>query len=227
MGKATVDQELTQISVPTKKIVLGEDNQKIEIVLRPFKQRHFSQAIAIIHKYFDQFNSVQEKYLSLRKEIIEKFSAEILKIDSDSAEFREEKELMINEFLNKELKELQNRFDHGMEIAKAILKSNGQGIGEDIKTMIAMSISKATKITVLEDSTERSPIDPDLDDLTWGECLVLLGSTVGLNMDFFAQNSNAMNLMMIMDDVAEPNQQPTAGEKSSVGSSKLTTATAK
>jgi hypothetical protein len=115
---------------------------------------------------------------------------------------------------NLALQELDAGFNEGLEIAKAILGSGGEGIGEDIKSIVAMSISKATQIIVTDGATERSPIDPDLDDLTWGECLVLLGSTVGLNMDFFAQNSKAMNLIQVMQTTeASPKPTPKGGEK--------------
>lgn len=192
--KPPVDTELTQICVPTKKIYLGEENQKIEIILRPFKQRHFSHAIAIINKYFDQFNSVRENYIAQRKDILDRYDDEVMR--------------------NLALEELDAGFNEGLEIAKAILGSGGEGIGEDIKSIVAMSISKATQIVVSENGTERAPIDPDLDDLTWGECLVLLGSTVGLNMDFFAQNSKAMNLVEVMQTTeASPKPVPKDGQK--------------
>jgi hypothetical protein len=204
--KPSPDTELTQISVPTKKINLEvTETEKIEIILRPFKQRHFGSAIAIINKYFDQFNSVRENYVSQRKAILDKYEDEVTR--------------------NLALAELDAGFNEGMEIAKAILASGGD-VGEDIKTIIRMSIHKATQVISSDDSTERSPIDPDLDDLTWGECLVLLGSTVGLNMDFFAQNSKAMNLMEVLEQPS-PSQPQKAGAKSSVGSSKLTTASVK
>lgn len=200
-------EELTQISVPTKKINLEvTETEKIEIILRPFKQRHFGSAIAIINKYFDVFNSVRQNYLSQRKAILDKYEDEVTR--------------------HLALGELEGGYDEGMEIAKAILASGGD-VGEDIKTVIRMSIDKATQVISSDDSTERSVVDPDLDDLTWGECLVLLGSTVGLNMDFFAQNSKAMNLMTVVEDAPKPKQQQKAGEKSSPDSSKLTTASAK
>jgi hypothetical protein len=189
----TTPDELTQICVPTKKIYLelGE-NSKIEIILRPFKQRHFGSAIAIINKYFDQFNSVRENYIEKRKGILDRYEDEATRTLA--------------------LQELDAGFNEGMEIAKAILKSGG-AVGEDIKTIIEMSIYKATQVIVSENGTERSPIDPDLDDLTWGECLVLLGSTVGLNMDFFAQNSKAMNLVEVMQSEPSPSPKVKDGEK--------------
>jgi hypothetical protein len=191
--KAALDNELTQICVPTKKIYLGEENEKIEIILRPFKQRHFSHAIAIINKYFDQFNSVRENYITLRKGILDRYEDEATRILA--------------------LEELDANFNEGMEIAKTILNSGGEDIGEDIKSIVNMSISKATQIVVTDNGTERAPIDLDLDDLTWGECLILLGSTVGLNMDFFAQNSKAMNLVEVMQTEPSPKQTPKVGEK--------------
>lgn len=191
--KPPVD-ELTQISVPTKKIYLEiAENEKVEIILRPFKQRHFGSAIAIINKYFDQFNSVRENYIEKRKGILDRYEDEATR--------------------NLALQELDAGFNEGLEIAKAILGSGGEGIGEDIKSIVAMSISKATQIVVNESGTERAPIDPDLDDLTWGECLVLLGSTVGLNMDFFAQNSKAMNLVEVMQTEAKPSEKQKGGQK--------------
>lgn len=191
--KTTTD-ELTQISVPTKKIYLEiAENDSVEIVLRPFKQRHFSHAIAIINKYFDQFNSVRENYIEKRKGILDHYEDEITR--------------------NLALQELDAGFNEGLEIAKAILGSGGEGIGEDIKSIVGMSIFKATQIFVSDSGTERSPIDPDLDDLTWGECLVLLGSTVGLNMDFFAQNSKAMNLVQVMQNEPSPSPKQKDGEK--------------
>jgi hypothetical protein len=193
--KAPTDNELNQICVPTKKIYLevGEDEQ-IEIILRPFKQRHFGSAIAIINKYFDQFNSVRENYIEKRKGILDRYEDEITR--------------------NLALQELDSGFNEGMEIAKAILHSGGT-VGEDIKSIIQMSIFKATQVISAENGTERSPIDPELDDLTWGECLVLLGSTVGLNMDFFAQNSKAMNLVQVISEPS-PSPKPKDGEKLSV-----------
>jgi hypothetical protein len=206
MSKKPVTDELTQISVPTKKINLEvTETEKIEIVLRPFKQRHFGSAIAIINKYFDQFNSVRQNYIEQRKEILDKYEDEITR--------------------NLALAELDAGFNEGMEIAKAILAGGGE-VGEDIKTIVLMSISKATEVIVSDSGTERSPIDLELDDLTWGECLVLLGSTVGLNMDFFGQNSQAMNLIQVLEQPS-PSQPQKAGEKSSPDSSKLTTAIAK
>ncbi len=191
--KASPANELTQISVPTKKIYLEvAENQEIEIILRPFKQRHFGSAIAIINKYFDQFNSVREGYIEKRKGILDKYEDEITR--------------------NLALQELDAGFNEGMEIAKAILQSGGT-VGEDIKTIIEMSIYKATTVVSGENGTERSPIEPELDDLTWGECLVLLGSTVGLNMDFFAQNSKAMNLMQVVQNEASPKPVQKDGEK--------------
>lgn len=208
--KASPDTELIQISVPTKKIYLEiAENEKVEIVLRPFKQRHFASAIAIINKYFDQFNSVRENYVAQRKAILDRYEDEATR--------------------NLALAELDGAFNEGMEIAKAILGSGGEGIGEDIKAIIEMSIYKATQITTVDSATERTPVEPELDDLTWGECLVLLGSTVGLNMDFFAQNSQAMNLMQVLEKPGEPspNGKQKAGEKSSASLSKQVTATAK
>jgi hypothetical protein len=209
--KASTDNELNQICVPTKTIYLDQEDPKtkIEIILRPFKQRHFSHAIAIINKYFDQFNSVREGYLTQRKGILDRYEDEATRILA--------------------LEELDAGFNEGMEIGKAILGSGGEGIGEDIKAIVNMSISKATEVIVSDNgtgqllggnlptqnvTTERAPVDLDLDDLTWGECLILLGSTVGLNMDFFAQNSKAMNLVEVMQ-TSEPSPKPTpkAGEK--------------
>ena len=183
MSKKNTD-ELVQISVPTKKINLEiTDTEKIEIVLRPFKQRHFAMAIAIINKYFDSFNSVRQNYLNQRRLILEKFTTE------------EDRAVA--------LAELDAGFNEGMEIAKAIL-STGSEVAEDIKTIVSMSIYKATSVIKNDEVTERSPIDPDLEDLTWGECLVLLGSVVGLNLDFFNQNSQAMNLMAVLNETDEP-----------------------
>jgi hypothetical protein len=194
MSKKPQTDELTQISVPTKKINLEvTETEKIEIILRPFKQRHFGSAIAIINKYFDQFNSVRQSYIEQRKSILDRYEDEITR--------------------NLALAELDAGFNEGMEIAKAIL-SGGGDVGEDIKTIISMSVHKATQVITNESGTERSPIDPELDDLTWGECLVLLGSTVGLNMDFFAQNSKAMNLMGVLEQPS-PKEPPKAGQKSS------------
>ncbi len=202
--KTSPDTELTQICVPTKKIYLetplpsasplpGGTQGGVEIVLRPFKQRHFASAIAIINKYFDQFNSVRENYVGQRKAILDRYEDEATR--------------------NLALAELDGAFNEGMEIAKAILGSGGEGIGEDIKAIVEMSIYKATQITTVDGATERTPVEPELDDLTWGECLVLLGSTVGLNMDFFAQNSQAMNLMQVMQNEPTPSDKPKAGEK--------------
>lgn len=193
MGKkAEIDNELIQICVPTKKIYLGDETCKVEIILRPFKQRHFSHAIGIINKYFDQFNSVRESYIAQRKSILDRYEDEVTR------------ELA--------LAELDGGFNEGVEIAKAILGSVGDGIGEDIKTIVNMSIDKATQVIVTDGATERSPIDPDLDDFTWGECLVLLSSTIALNLDFFAQNSKFMNLMQVVNEPS-PNETPKAGEK--------------
>ncbi len=203
--KQDKDTELTQISIPTKKIYLEVvENEKIEIILRPFKQRHFATAIAIINKYFDQFNSVRDNYIAQRKAILDRYEDEVTR--------------------NLALAELHAGFNEGLEIAKAILAGGGEGIGEDIKSIVEMSIYKATQVITTDSGTERSPIDPELDDLTWGECLVLLGSTVGLNMDFFGQNMTAMNLNQMLDR-NEPGQkpQPKAGEKSSLDSSKQDT----
>lgn len=155
MNKAKQTDELIQISVPTKKINLEiSETEKIEIVLRPFKQRHFAHAIAIINKYFDQFNSVRNNYISSRKAILDKYDDENTR--------------------NLALAELDAGFDEGMEIAKAILSGGGGDISEDIKAIVSMSIYKATHISIVDVGNERSPVDPDLDDLTWGECLVNL-----------------------------------------------------
>lgn len=194
-NKTPNDQELTQICVPTKKIYLGDEDCKTEIILRPFKQRDFSHAISIINKYFDQFNAVRQDYILQRKAILDRYEDEPTR--------------------NFALLELDSGFNEGLEIAKKILNSGGEEIGEDIKSIVAMSINKATQIIVSDNGTERSPVDPDLDDLTWGECLVLLGSTVGLNMDFFAQNSSAMNLVQVINEPS-PSEKPKAGEKLSV-----------
>ena len=126
MSKKSADTELNQISVPTKKIYLEVvENEQIEIVLRPFKQRHFGSAIAIINKYFDQFNSVRENYIEKRKGILDRYEDEITRTLA--------------------LQELDAGFNEGMEIAKAILNSGG-AVGEDIKTIIPMSIFKATQV---------------------------------------------------------------------------------
>ena len=210
MSKKNQTDELVQISVPTKKINLEiSDTEKIEVVLRPFKQRHFATAIAIINKYFDRFNSVRSNYIDRRKAILDKYENEITR--------------------NLALGELDAGFDEGMEIAKAILSGGGSDIAEDIKAIVSMSIYKSTSVVTIDDATERSPVDPELDDLTWGECLVLLGSTVGLNMDFFAQNSKAMNLMSVLNEPNEPSPNPKQkdGAKSSPSSSKPTTVTQK
>ena len=209
LKKEKID-ELVQISVPTKKISLEvTENESIEIILRPFKQRDFATAISIINKYFDQFNSVRNNYINQRKSILDKYEDEATRALA--------------------LSELDAGFDEGMEIAKAILSGGGSDIADDIKTIVSMSIYKSTAVVTKDDATERSPIEPELDDLTWGECLVLLGSTVGLNMDFFAQNSKAMNLMSVLNEEKEPSPNPKqkAGVKSSPSSSKKITATAK
>lgn len=191
--KTNPDTELTQISVPTKKIYLEiTENEKAEIILRPFKQRHFASAIAIINKYFDQFNSVRQNYIEQRKAILDKYEDQVTR--------------------DRALLELDAGFNEGMEIAKAILSGGGENLGEDIKAIIEMSIFKATSVISSDNGTERAPIETNLDDLTWGECLVLLGSTVGLNMDFFAQNSKAMNLMAVVSEPS-PKQQQKDGEK--------------
>ena len=202
------DTELIQISVPTKKINLEVTAEEtVEIILRPFKQRDFAVAIAIINKYFDQFNSVRDSYINQRKAILDRYEDEVTR--------------------RLALAELDAGFDEGMEIAKAIL-AVGDGVAEDIKTIVAMSIYKATKIESVDGTKERSPIDPNLEDLTWGECLVLLGATVGLNMDFFNQNSKAMNLIAVFNkEEPKPKQKPKGGERSSPDSSKPTTAITK
>ena len=207
MKKEKID-ELVQISVPTKKISLEvTENEIIEIILRPFKQRDFATAISIINKYFDQFNSVRNNYINQRKSILDKYEDEATR--------------------NLALAELDAGFNEGMEIAKAILGGGGSDIAEDIKAIVSMSIYRSTSVVTKEDGTERSKIDPELDDLTWGECLVLLGSTVGLNMDFFAQNSKAMNLMSVLAEEPRHNPKQKDGASSSPSSSKPTTATTK
>ena len=210
MSKKNQTDELVQISVPTKKINLEiSDTEKIEVVLRPFKQRHFATAIAIINKYFDRFLSVRSNYIDRRKAILDKYEDEITR--------------------NLALGELDAGFDEGMEIAKAILSGGGSDIAEDIKAIVSMSIYKSTSVVLSDDATERSLFEPELDDLTWGECLVLLGSTVGLNMDFFAQNSKAMNLISVLNEPSEPSPKPEPkdGAKSSLDLSKPTTVTQK
>ena len=205
--KKTEDSELTQISVPTKKIYLEiSENEKIEIILRPFKQRYFATAIAIINKYFEQFNSVRQRYMQARQGILDKYEDEITR--------------------NLALGELDAGFNEGMEIAKAILSGGGDSIGEDIRSVIEMSIYKATLVVSSDNGTERSPIEPDLEDLTWGECLVLLGSTVGLNMDFFAQNMSSMNIKELINEPS-PKAKARDGEKSSPDLSAQVTTTAK
>ena len=192
MTKKNQTDELLQISVPTKKINLEvSDTEKTEVVLRPFKQRHFATAIAIINKYFDSFNSVRNNYIEQRKSILDRYEDEVTR--------------------QLALAELDAGFNEGMEIAKAILSGGGSDLAEDIKTIISMSIYKSTRVLRGDNGTERSPIEPELDDLTWGECLVLLGSTVGLNMDFFAQNSKAMNLMSVLEEPS-PKEKQKAGE---------------
>ena len=185
MINQTPTDELLLISVPTKKVTLlisEEEKRKetLEIILRPFKQRHFATAIALIHKYFDSYNSVNIDYVNRRKEILDKYEDENLRAEA--------------------LLTLEETFEPGIEIAKAVLQDAGGEIGEDIKTIVDFSIYKATKINTVDGGTERSPVDLDLDELTWGECLVLLGSTIGLNMDFFAQNTAAMNLTEIIKE---------------------------
>ena len=193
--KDTTTDELAIVSVPTKKINLTiTETYKIEIILRPFKQKHFPAAIALINKYFDSYASVNTDYVNRRKGIINTYP---------EADLRAEALLILEE-----------TFQPGMEIAKVMLRHNGEGISEDLKTIIYFSIYKATKIVEQENSTEKTPIDLDLDEITWGECLVLLGSTIGLNMDFFAQNMEAMNLKGIVSDEATPKPKAKAGEKS-------------
>ena len=195
--KSTTD-ELSQVSVPTKTITLSiSENNQVEIILRPFKQRHFSIAIGLLHKYFDSYNSVRINYNQQRKQIL--------------AQYPEEKDEKIR---NQALEDFDNGFIEGMEIAKAILKDADGEIGEDIKTLIEISVFKSTQIVKVDSATERSPVDLDLDELTWGECLVLFGSTIGLNMDFFAQNTEAMNLETITNpEAAKPKPKGKAGEK--------------
>lgn len=212
LTKQNKDTELVQICVPTKKINLEvSDTEKLEIILRPFKQRHFGAAIAIINKYFDKLNSVKTKYLAGRKAILEQYP------EDSSENIRAET-----------LANYDAGFDEGMEIAKAILTGGGEDIGEDLKSVISMSIYKSTVVVKNDNQTERSPLDPDLDDLTWGECLVLLGSVVGLNIDFFNQNSKAMNLVAVINkDEPSPKSKHSAGVKSSPDSSTAVIATAK
>ncbi|MEM7756564.1 MAG: hypothetical protein AAF298_00330 [Cyanobacteria bacterium P01_A01_bin.40] len=202
-----LDTELTQVSVPKKKIKLEIiEGEHLEIILRPFKQRHFATAISIINKYFEQLNQVRQNYISQRQAILDKYE------DTETRAIA--------------LEELDEGFNEGMEIAKAIL-AVGDGVAADIKTIIEISIYKATSVVAVDNGTERSPIDPELDDLTWGECAVLLGSVVGLNMDFFNQNTQSMNLEAILNDEPQPKPAPKGGEKSSADSSALVTATAK
>ena len=195
--------ELSQISVPTKTITFSvTDKTKVEIILRPFKQRHFPTAIKLIHKYFDSYNSVRIGYNQKRKQIIDQYS--------------EEKDEKVR---NQALKDYDESFNEGMEVAKAILTTGDAGIGEDIKTLVGISVIKSTKILELDEGIERSSVELDLDDLTWGECMILFGSTIGLNIDFFAQNAGAMNLTAIIEnpaqnpEEAEPKQIPNNGEK--------------
>ena len=153
------DSELIQVSVPTKKVELKiTDNEKIEIVIRPFKQRHFASAIAIINKYFNQFNSVRQNYLDRRAAIIDRFSTESLKVESDSVELAQEKQNAIAISQHKELKVLDASFNEGMEIAKAIL-ATGEGVADDVKTIISMSIYKATAVIELENGTRKTKCD--------------------------------------------------------------------
>lgn len=195
VNKKNTQDELTAVSVPTKKVNLEiSEAEKIELILRPFKQKHFSTAIALIHKYFDSYTSVNTDYVARRKEILDTYSDSKLRGEA--------------------MQTLEETFDPGVEIAKAILNNTADGIAEDIKTIIAFSISKATSIKSVENSTEKTPIELDLDELTWGECLVLLGSTIGLNMDFFAQNTKGMNLTAITNsEEAPPKSKAKAGEK--------------
>lgn len=213
--KPKVD-ELFQVSVPTKKIILTiSEDEKIEIILRPFKHGHFTEAIFIINNYFSAYNSVNENYLAERKAILEKYPTEEEKNTRENA-----------------IAIFEAGFKETEQIVKAILGSGEQNIAEDIKTVVSMSIFRSTRIITVseeggQESKERSPIDLDLDNLTWGENLILLGSSIGLNLDFFAQNSEAMNLMTITKNEVEPKPKPKDGEESSADSSKLVTATAK
>ncbi|MDJ0570275.1 MAG: hypothetical protein QNJ53_14705 [Pleurocapsa sp. MO_192.B19] len=188
--------ELAQVSVPTKKVCLTiTETEKIEVILRPFKQKHFAVAIALINKYFDSYTSVNTDYVNRRRAILDTYK---------DAELRAEALLTLEE-----------TFKPDLEIAKAIFRRNAEGMSEDVKTIIYFSIYKATKIVELENSTERTPVEVDLDDFTWGECLVLLGSSIGLNMDFFAQNAEAMNLQAITNpEEAAPKPKAKAGAKS-------------
>ena len=104
--KNKTTDELAQISVPTKKITLEiSEEEKTEVILRPFKQRHFAQAIALIHKYFDSYNSVNIDYVNRRKEILDKYEDENLRAEA--------------------LLTLEETFEPGIEIAKAVLQDAG------------------------------------------------------------------------------------------------------
>ncbi len=198
-----MDSELIKVSVPTKKIALEiSDTEKIEVVLRPFKQKYFAEAIQIINKYFDSYSSVQVNYLAKRQAILDRYPG-----------YGEE------QVRNEALADFNESFNEVMEIAKAVLNSGKEGMAEEIKTIIDFSINKATQVVSTDDGTERSPVDIELDDLTWGECLVLLANVIGLNMDFFARNSKAIDLIQVAPkNPAKPKQTPSdpappSGEK--------------
>ena len=186
--------ELQAICVPSKLVQLEvTPTEKIELCLKPFKQRHFAQAIEIVNKYFDRFNLVRQSYIDQRKAILDKYED---KITRDLA-----------------LEELDAGFNEGLEIAKAMLNAGGSTVATDIKAIILFSISKTTKIEKRQSSTERSPIEIEIDDLTWGECLILLASAIGLNLDFFNQNLERLDLIKEALEEPAPQKKPKGGAK--------------
>lgn len=236
-NEAVKTDELNRVSVPTKKVYfLLDEEQELEIVLRPFKQLHFAVAIEIINKYFEKYKDINQQFITERQAIIDNL---------DNNYSQERKEIFTNfqdeSARNTALKESDERFEmirhdalvnfaknfnEGMKIAKAIM-SCGQDVKADIENIILFSVFKSTLITTENEEKTKSPYELVLDNLTWGENLILLGTAIGLNMDFFDQNSEAMNLVAIREDAAKPKQEPKTGAESSADSSVSVIATAK
>ncbi len=161
--KANYTSDLNILS-KSRKVTFESDSseEKITLILHPFKFKDFKKVIGLVKKYWDCYLQVGKSYSEGKDKIIEETI-------NDETAYR--KQLLIENY--------DENFNEVGLIVQNVFQSGHDSIAEDVATLIGFCLRE----------------DFDLESLNIGEITVLLVAAIEINMDFFGQNLNKLELL--------------------------------
>ena len=153
-----------KVLTKSKTVILTEEDSenRKEVILYPFRWKHFHETIKIVNRYWGCYEKVAQEYNQL-----------ILDIDVETQNDEDDtrKQILV--------KNLNKQFNEIGKTIKNILQSDEQELHNDIQKIIKFCLKDR---------------ELDFDDLNFGEVTCLLTAAIEVNMDFFEENLNKLEL---------------------------------